>query len=481
LIKLDGYYLLTDYLEIPNLRKKAFQYISASFKRRLLGLTDLRIEASPRAKKIYIRYGILSLLYSAFLLSFILIKVERFFVSQMGGFGFILFLVLIFLIFKRPARVFLAGTFQLLFMKRKGLMRPRRIIIYSTIIVVLVLILSLVKMELKIGSPCDINALEYFALKNSADGTVTKELFLGGSGEKKSVDLLRLSANEYASLTLVTKVKEGQQVEAQQTVAELSSPSYLSELTQTKEALTKEEEYYALLQKGARKEAIQQAKDRLTQIQSELELKEKELSRISDLHQKNLTSNQELERVQTEYSVLSNQQKIAQNELKIMENGARPEELSMAQAEIRKLKAKAEFQESQITASQIKSPIRGVVTSLSSGDDLLSIANLDTMRIIIRVSEKDFDVLREGLPVKLKVRSYPSQTFWAKVTKISQKADLEGSKKIFPVTCKIENKDYLLKPGMTGYAKVYCGQRRLLSLLTRRIVRYLRVEVWSWW
>ncbi len=264
-------------------------------------------------------------------------------------------------------------------------------------------------------------------------------------------------------------------------VAELSSPSYLSELAQTQEALIKAEEHYALLQKGARKEEVQQTKDKVAQIQSELKLKEKELSRLSDLHQKNLISNQELERVQTEVSVLSNQLKIAKNELKIMRNGAREEELSIAKAEIRKLEAKLEFLKGQISASQIKSPIRGVVTSISSGGNLLSIANLDTIRVLIKVSEKDLDVLQEGLLVKLKVKSYPSLSFWGKVAKISQTADVEESKKIFVVTCKIENKDYLLKPGMSGYAKMYCGKMRLASLLTRRMVRYLRVEVWSWW
>ena len=90
-----------------------------------------------------------------------------------------------------------------------------------------------------------------------------------------------------------------------------------------------------------------------------------------------------------------------------MKNGAREEELSMARAEIRKLEAKLEFLEDQISASQIKSPIQGVVTSISSGGNLLSIANLDTMRVLINVSEKDLDVLGEGLRAKLKVRSYP--------------------------------------------------------------------------
>jgi putative peptide zinc metalloprotease protein len=470
LIKLDGYYLLTDYLEIPNLRRKAFEYLAARLGRLFLKRKGKEAEVSPRRKKIYVWYGILSLLYSALLLLFIAIKVERFLVTHLGGFGFILFLVLIFLILRRSATSALASVWRFLLAEKDSLLAPKKIIIYSAILVALVLIFSLVKAELKIGSPCELQALEHFVLKSAADGTITSELFQGGSEEKKSVNLLRLFADDYTSLNLSTRVKEGEKVQVGDVVAELSSPSYLSDLAQTTAALRKAEEYHALLQKGARKEAVQQAKDRVAEIQSELKLKEKELSRTSDLHQKKLTSNQELERVQTEVSVLSNRLKIAKNELKIMESGARPEELSMALAEISKLQAKAKFLEDQISASQIKSPIRGVVTSISSGGNLLSIANLDTMRVSIKVSEKDLDVLKQGLPVKLKVRSYPFLSFWGAVTRISHLAEAKGPNKIFPVTCKIENRGHLLKPGMTGHAKVYCGKLRLASLLTRRIV-----------
>jgi multidrug resistance efflux pump len=209
--------------------------------------------------------------------------------------------------------------------------------------------------------------------------------------------------------------------------------------------------------------------------------KEKELSRVSDLHTKGLISDQELETSQTEVSVLSNQLRIAQNQLKILQEGARPEELSMAQSEMNQLQAKAKFLEDQISASQIKSPISGVVTSITSAGNLLSIANLDTMLVSIEVSERNLDVLELGLPVKVKIRAYPFRSFWGQVTRISQMAQEQTPGSIFPVWCKIENSERLLKPGMTGYAKVYCGKRSLGSLLARGIVRYLRVEVWSWW
>jgi putative peptide zinc metalloprotease protein len=488
LIKLDGYYLLADYLEIPNLRQKAFGYISSLLKKRFLEQTSVQVEASPRAKRIYVWYGILSLLYSALLLLFVFIKVEQFLVSQLGGFGFILFLFILFLILRQPGKMALKGIAHLFSVKKEelstgsvGMIKRKRIWIYSAIVVALGLILFLVKMELKIGSPCEIKPLEYFTLRSYPEGTVTQELFRGGSEEKKSVNVLKLYTTDFTTLNLVTKVKEGQKVDSGETVAELTSPSYISNLAQVKENLRRAIEYYALLQKGARKEAIQQAKDKVAQTQSELELKEKELKRFSDLHEKNLISKQELEKVQTDYSVLSNQLSIAQNDLNIIKKGAQPEELSMADTEIKMWQERLEFLEGQVSDSQIKSPIRGVVTSISYENNLLTISNIDTIRALIQVSEKDLDVLKEGLSVKLKVQSYPFLSFWGKVTKISQMADAGGLKKIFPVTCKIENRDYLLKPGMTGYAKVYCGKRSLFSLLTRRIVRYLRVEVWSWW
>jgi len=49
------------------------------------------------------------------------------------------------------------------------------------------------------------------------------------------------------------------------------------------------------------------------------------------------------------------------------------------------------------------------------------------------------------------------------------------------VTSEIENASLLLKPEMTGKAKIYCGPQPLFQLMTRRLARVVRVEFWSWW
>jgi hypothetical protein len=51
----------------------------------------------------------------------------------------------------------------------------------------------------------------------------------------------------------------------------------------------------------------------------------------------------------------------------------------------------------------------------------------------------------------------------------------------FLVVTRLENGDFSLKPEMTGNAKIYCGQRRLYEIVFRRLIRFVRVEFWSWW
>ena len=49
------------------------------------------------------------------------------------------------------------------------------------------------------------------------------------------------------------------------------------------------------------------------------------------------------------------------------------------------------------------------------------------------------------------------------------------------VSTELNNTPLLLKPEMTGHAKIYCGQQRLIDIVMRRLIRFLRVEFWSWW
>ncbi|NIW35210.1 MAG: HlyD family efflux transporter periplasmic adaptor subunit [Gemmatimonadetes bacterium] len=64
LLPLDGYYVLSDWLEIPNLRRRSFEYMGWLAKRYLLGLRVAPPAATPRERRVFIIYGVLAFFYS---------------------------------------------------------------------------------------------------------------------------------------------------------------------------------------------------------------------------------------------------------------------------------------------------------------------------------------------------------------------------------------------------------------------------------
>src|SRR5437016_12930046 len=68
LIKLDGYYLLSDLLDVPNLRHRAVGFLRNRL-RWLLGMeAQPEDRISPRERRIFVWYGLLAWTYSTALL-----------------------------------------------------------------------------------------------------------------------------------------------------------------------------------------------------------------------------------------------------------------------------------------------------------------------------------------------------------------------------------------------------------------------------
>jgi hypothetical protein len=84
----------------------------------------------------------------------------------------------------------------------------------------------------------------------------------------------------------------------------------------------------------------------------------------------------------------------------------------------------------------------------------------------------------------LKARAYPHRSFEGVVKSlapIATTATAPHEQTTVRVITQIENSSLLLKPEMTGNAKIYCGEQRLLDIVSRRLIRFVKVEFWSWW
>jgi len=109
--------------------------------------------------------------------------------------------------------------------------------------------------------------------------------------------------------------------------------------------------------------------------------------------------------------------------------------------------------------SIVLSPISGTVTAcnVNAGElvnnqtPVATIINLDQIKIMIYVNEKQINSIKLGQTFKVEIPSIPGQTFTGKVTNISGAMDTAA--KAFPVKITVENPQHLIKAGM--FAKVY--------------------------
>jgi putative peptide zinc metalloprotease protein len=124
LMRYDGYYMLSDHLEMPNLRGDSFRYIGNRF-RALLGLPYQQELTSSRERRNFWIYGTLALLYSVFVLTLVVLFVGSWLVGKFHGVGYVLTAGLVLLLtkgyFKR-----LGGFMRFYLLDKAGFFRSYR-------------------------------------------------------------------------------------------------------------------------------------------------------------------------------------------------------------------------------------------------------------------------------------------------------------------------------------------------------------------
>src|SRR5438309_3704280 len=106
-MKLDGYYLLSDYLEVPNLRERAFQYLRERIKGPSGLPPETTREVTPRERRIYFSYGLAASVLSVASLGAIILLIGGFLIGNYRGAGFALFVPALLWIVRERLKKFL--------------------------------------------------------------------------------------------------------------------------------------------------------------------------------------------------------------------------------------------------------------------------------------------------------------------------------------------------------------------------------------
>jgi HlyD family secretion protein len=308
-------------------------------------------------------------------------------------------------------------------------------------------------------------------------------------------------------------VDEGQHVNVGDVIIRLVDRDVRSELQKTEGLIDESRARLRLLEAGSRAEEVELARTTVARFEEQLKFYRAKFERFELLNKQQLASMVDLE--ESKRLVASGESDLAEarKKLELLLAGSRPEEIEALRGMVASLETQRRNFAEQLRLMTVVSPSTGIVSTPSrqlremrgqlvqKGDLITKVTDLRTITAEIAVSEKEIGDIRISQPVALKARAYPERIFSGKVTEIATTAQgaaaaastakapvaptslAEAAKtaNTILVTTEIDNSAELLKPGMTGMAKIYCGKRRIADLMMRRLSRTFRVEFWSWW
>ncbi len=465
LIKLDGYYLLSDYLEIPNLRKNAYQHIGSCLGRVVRLRRNFISREDARERRIYWLYGLLAGAYSAWLIGFILLALGGYLTRRYQGWGAFSFAVLVGFIFHSPLRKTGRMLASLLTGSQAMIERMKRLARPVVVLAIAAACLYFIKAQFKVSGEFTILPIHNADVRAEVEGIV-EEIFRD----------------------------EGDVVNAGDLIARLSDRDYRAELEKVKAEIAEKDAKLKMLKTGARAEEIELARTTVAKGRERVKYAQILLEMEKSLYEDKLSSKKDFETAAETAALRASELQESEGTLKLLLAGARPEEIEATEAELSRLASQQRYLQDQLQRLRIVSPIAGIVTThrlkerlgtnLKKGELLAEVHQVKTVTAEIAVPEKEISEIQVGQPVVLKARAYLDQSFKGKVVSISPVGSQPANglpQRNFLVVTELDNSNRALRPEMTGNAKISCGTRRLYQIVFRRLIRFIRVEFWSWW
>jgi len=209
------------------------------------------------------------------------------------------------------------------------------------------------------------------------------------------------------------------------------------------------------------KAAVESARAAVGEARANREKAARDLARVRDLLSQGAATRQQLDAADAAFQVGAAQ--VAAGEAQ-----RHQAESALAQAVLERSYATLTAPE----AGQITEKIHHPGEMVTMGTAVVTVANLDTLKVHAPVDETQVGAVRPGDAVLVKVYTFDNRTFQGVVTDVSPSGDFATRKdwgaqrrdiRTFDVTARVPNPDGLLKDGMTA------GVTIVTSLAARRV------------
>ncbi|MFH1743424.1 MAG: efflux RND transporter periplasmic adaptor subunit [bacterium] len=209
------------------------------------------------------------------------------------------------------------------------------------------------------------------------------------------------------------------------------------------------------VQESSAKLAVARAS--LEECEANLSTAQSELERIQTLRQRKIVAPSELEAAEATVSTLLARKKFSE-------------------ANIQQQDAALRASEARLAYTKITAPISGFVgkrfldegAMVSPSAPIVSLADIESVKTVISVVEKDYAKIQVGLKALLSMDAYPGRTFEGIISRIAPVLDADTL--TAETEIEIPNPDLLLKPRMYTRVRIHFGTHRGVTLVPSRVL-----------
>ncbi len=159
-------------------------------------------------------------------------------------------------------------------------------------------------------------------------------------------------------------------------------------------------------------------------------------------------------------------------------------------ARLEGLRADVDLWQTRLERTRIRSATAGTIATprveemvgvrLERGDVFCDVVDLERQRVEIALPEQDASLVGEGMPVKVKLRAFPTESFRADVERIGVAATLVDGDRVFLVQARLDDAPEEIRSGLSGQAKITTGPASIARVALRRPARWIWGLIWGW-
>jgi len=214
------------------------------------------------------------------------------------------------------------------------------------------------------------------------------------------------------------------------------------------------------MQIGARPEEIMQLRSMVEQAEARLRTATSEFARAERLLEGNAISQAEFDQASEAAVRADAELRRAEDELRIGESGARPEDIAAKQAEIRSLESAADSARNQLSDTQLQSPFDGIVVAryvenfeqVRAQQSILRVLDASQIEMVVNVPESGISLAPFITDVEVLFDAFPDLMIPARVTEVGTEASL--TTRTYPLTLLMDQPENgRILPGMAGRAR----------------------------